>query len=145
MIEREEFGVCLYNYDDCVFVCVCASSIIDLPFPQRGVDLPSLDASWVSSLSWYFLCMFGMSGLHSLVLGENNGTWYTTHKCSYIKRACVCLCVCVEASQAKAMQKTMPGMGAPAAPGQPVDWNKIFQDLKDHLELADHQYAFAEL
>jgi hypothetical protein len=32
----------------------------------------SLDASYVSSLSLYFICMFGLRGLFSLVLGSNN-------------------------------------------------------------------------
>lgn len=57
------------------FVC------LKVPFPlpssrfrlmlQRGVDLNTLDVSYVSSLSWYFLVTFGLSGVYKLILGDN--------------------------------------------------------------------------
>ena len=57
---------------------VCLKVPFDLPSSgfklmlQRGVDLPALDISYVSSVSWYFLITFGMQGAYQLILG--NGT-----------------------------------------------------------------------
>jgi len=52
--------------------------IIRLPFPvseayrsivQRGVNMSSLECSYVSSLSWYFLSLFGFRGLTTAISG----------------------------------------------------------------------------
>ncbi|EGG19737.1 transmembrane protein [Cavenderia fasciculata] len=50
-------------------------------FLQRGIEMSSLDVSYVSSLSWYFLCWFGMEGINSILLAEKyqpNSTLYAS-------------------------------------------------------------------
>merc|ERR1719321_308583 len=34
---------------------------------QNGVTVPNLDVSYVSSLAWYFMIMFGTSGMMTLI------------------------------------------------------------------------------
>mmetsp|Transcript_1808 Transcript_1808/g.3240 ORF Transcript_1808/g.3240 Transcript_1808/m.3240 type:complete len:147 (+) Transcript_1808:2-442(+) len=53
--------------------------LVRVPFPltkgfkpmfQKGIDLPTLSTSYVSSLSWYFLVMFGLRGVFRLIVGD---------------------------------------------------------------------------
>lgn len=53
-----------------------------LPFPltirfksmlQSGVMTRDLDVRWVSSLSWYFLNLFGLQSVFGFILGSENG------------------------------------------------------------------------
>lgn len=56
--------------------------LVQLPFPlpsnrfkvmlQRGVDLSTLDVSYVSSLCWYFLVAFALNGVYQLLLGDES-------------------------------------------------------------------------
>ena len=91
----------------CVFVCVCVCvcvcvvtgsrlsdpcllHTVKVPFAltlrfkdmlQRGIDISTLDPSYVSTLSWYFIVMFGLRGVMQLVMGDNNSTCHTPSHC----------------------------------------------------------------
>ena len=70
------------------------------PMLQQGIELLTLDASWVSSASWYFLSVFGLRSIYSLILGQDN-----------------------TADQSQMMQEQMTG----AAMAMPTDTNKAFK------------------
>lgn len=84
------------------------------PMLQKDVNLVTLDASWVSSASWYIINLFGLRSMYNLVLGENNA-----------------------ADQTKAMQDQMSG----AALSMPDDLNKAFKAECDSLTVTDHNWV----
>lgn len=43
------------------------------PMTQRGVDIDMLDGNYATSLSLYFLILFGLQGILQLILGSNEG------------------------------------------------------------------------
>lgn len=55
-----------------------------LPFPltikfksmlQAGVATKDMDPRWMSSISWYFLCFFGLQPVFNYILGSDNGMY----------------------------------------------------------------------
>jgi Integral membrane protein EMC3/TMCO1-like len=55
---------------------------VKLPFPitikfksmlQAGVATKDMDPRWMSSISWYFLCIFGLQSVFNFLLGSENG------------------------------------------------------------------------
>lgn len=88
------------------------------PMLQQGIELLTLDASWVSSASWYFLNVFGLRSIYSLILGQDNA-----------------------ADQSRMMQEQMTG----AAMAMPADTNKAFKTEWEALELTDHQWALDDV
>ncbi|EGE01054.1 DUF850 domain-containing protein [Trichophyton equinum CBS 127.97] len=96
--------------------------ILKLPFPltirfkamlQSGVMTRDLDVRWVSSLSWYFLNLFGLQSVFGFILGSDN-------------------------SAGQVMQQvgvTNPAVN-PFQPGQ--DPEKIFQGEAENIEVMEH-------
>ncbi|KAI5919497.1 integral membrane protein DUF106-domain-containing protein [Camillea tinctor] len=98
--------------------------IIKLPFPltikfksmlQAGVATKEMDPRWMSSISWYFLCIFGLQSVFNFLLGSENA-----------------------ASQ---MAQQMGAMGPQAAPqmfGPGVDPDKQFKTEAENLAVVEH-------
>eukprot|EP01147_Barroeca_monosierra_P010873 gene10873-2948_t len=96
--------------------------IIKVPFPltiafkpmlQRGIELSTLSASWVSSMSFYLTCVFGLRGLYSLVLGSSDYVDETT--------------AMMQQQQAMSRQPQQPG--------------KLYQSEWDALQVTSHDWA----
>ncbi|KAG8626921.1 hypothetical protein KVT40_005866 [Elsinoe batatas] len=96
--------------------------IMKLPFPltpqfkamlQSGVGTRDLDVRWVSSLSWYFLTLFGLQPVYNFILGSNNAA---------------------NQVQQQMAQTQMSPMG----PEQDPD--KLFQNEAENLEVTPHYY-----
>ncbi|KAG0167441.1 ER membrane complex subunit 3 [Apophysomyces sp. BC1034] len=101
--------------------------VIKLPFPltprfksmlQSGVDTRDMDVTWVSSLSWYFLNLFGLGSVFALILGDNNAAG-------------------VDVAAMGAMPGAMPGAGQP---GQPQDFNKLFLAERENVLITPHAW-----
>ncbi|KAF5400937.1 hypothetical protein EG68_09985 [Paragonimus skrjabini miyazakii] len=87
------------------------------PMLQRGCEsLTSLDASWVSSASWYFLNIFGLRSMYGLVLGSDNA----------------------------AEQPMFLSDHTPPAAQPPQDMQKAFKAEWEALEVVDHHWALAD-
>ena len=105
---------------------------------QRGIDTPDMDVTWVSSLSWYFLNLFGLNTVYGLILGGDNAADGTRDMQQVSLAACTplasqpCLLTCLKSK----LQMNMPMAGAvmPGAPAQ--DFTKLFNSEKENLELA---------
>ncbi|KAF2088134.1 transmembrane protein [Saccharata proteae CBS 121410] len=98
--------------------------ILKLPFPltpqfksmlQSGVGTRDLDVQWVSSLSWYFLTLFGLQPVYNFILGSNNAASQVT--------------------QQMAQMNPAAGMMGPDQ-----DPDKLFQNEAENLEVVDHYW-----
>ncbi|RNF11858.1 hypothetical protein TraAM80_00693 [Trypanosoma rangeli] len=84
---------------------------------QNGVEISDLDCNYVTSLSMYFLIMFGSNGILQLLLGADaNG-----------------------GDQALIMSQIGGGN-----PQQPVDYGKVFKSLAEELEFVQdgHKWVY---
>ncbi len=99
--------------------------LMKLPFPltirfknmlQSGVATNDLDVRWVSSLSWYFVTLFGLRPVYTLILGDDNAA--------------------VDMSSMAAMGVSAPQLNQP---GQNVA--KIYEAESENIQLAVHDYV----
>lgn len=72
---------------------------VKLPFPltirfksmlQSGVMTRDLDVRWVSSLSWYFLNLFGLQSVFGFILGSDNGKFSVCSLCYRVEDFASC-------------------------------------------------------
>ncbi|CAG9944941.1 unnamed protein product [Clonostachys rosea f. rosea IK726] len=96
--------------------------IMKLPFPltikfksmlQAGVQTKDMDPRWMSSISWYFLCIFGLQFVYVFLLGSDNAASQVAQQ-----------------MQAQQMPNPMGG------PGQDPD--KQFKAEAENLAVVDH-------
>ncbi|KAK9479766.1 integral membrane protein DUF106-domain-containing protein [Lipomyces japonicus] len=102
--------------------------LMKLPFPltvrfksilQSGVATKDLDVRWVSSMSWYFLNLFGLRSVYDILLGSNN---------------------------AAGGGMDMSGMNPMAQTGQPgQDIYKMYLSEAENLELTTHEYLLDDI
>ncbi|EGF79437.1 hypothetical protein BATDEDRAFT_25775 [Batrachochytrium dendrobatidis JAM81] len=99
--------------------------LIRLPFPltlrfktmlQKDIQTSDMDVTWVSALSWYFLNLFGLRSIYTLILGD--------------------------ADSADGMQDMQQmQMGSPQPMQQPAEIAKMFESEKEYLDLAVHVWG----
>ncbi|KAM0715040.1 hypothetical protein Q7P37_009505 [Cladosporium fusiforme] len=98
--------------------------IMKLPFPltpqfkqmlQAGVGTRDLDVRWVSSLSWYFLTLFGLQPVYNFILGSKNAANQMTQQ----------------------MQQAQMGANPMGGAEDPT---KLFNAEGENLEVIDHKY-----
>ena len=106
--------------------------LVKIPFPltqgfkgmfQRGLELQTLDTSYVSSVSWYFLVMYGLRGFFRLVIGDPSQ----------------------EQTESIMLQSQLGTQTAPAGPAQ-FDAPKMLKAEGDNLELLPaHKSSFDDV
>ncbi|OGM50885.1 DUF850 domain protein [Aspergillus bombycis] len=112
------------SYDGWINAFFSGFVILKLPFPltirfksmlQSGVMTRDLDVRWVSSLSWYFLNLFGLQSVFGFILGSDNAANHMSQQ----------------------MATMNPAMGAnPFQPGQDPD--KLYRSEAENLEVMEH-------
>lgn len=101
---------------------------------QSGVATRDLDVRWVSSLSWYFLNLFGLQSIFGFILGADNCTFFFPHNPDGLHSYADYL-----AANQMAQQMAMANPAAGANPFQPgSDPDKMFKSEAENLEVMEY-------
>lgn len=101
--------------------------VMKLPFPltdgfknmlQNGVNTPDLNVRYVSSISWYFVNLFGLKPIYSLLMGSNEAAELM--------------------QQQSQQQPQMPNLGSPGAPQA----DKVFNGEAENIQILSHKSVF---
>lgn len=102
--------------------------VMKLPFPltqgfkgmlQSGVATPDLNSRYVSSISWYFVNLFGLRPVYSLIMGDSTAAGNIVN-------------------QQQQQGLGMPQIGGPGAP----DAQKVFLAEAENLQILSHESIF---
>jgi len=100
--------------------------LVKVPFPltngfkmmfQRGLDLSTLETSYVSSVSWYFMVMFGLRAFFKLVIGDMSQ----------------------ELQESNMLQMSFGNLSMAAAPGQQFNAPNVLKAEADNLEMVRYK------
>jgi hypothetical protein len=113
---------------------------VKLPFPltikfksmlQAGVATKDMDPRWMSSISWYFLCIFGLQPVFNFLLGSDNGTPLPLPFLSILADSSL-------AANQMAQQMNQMGPSTAQMFGPGVDPNKQFLAEAENLAVVEH-------
>lgn len=105
--------------------------IMKLPFPltdgfksmlQNGIMTPNLNVRYVSSISWYFVNLFGLRPVYSILMGSSEAE-------EIMKQT---------SQQQQQLQMQMPSIGGPGGPK--VD--KLFAGEAENIQILDHESIY---
>jgi len=116
--------------------------IMKLPFPltikfksmlQAGVATRDMDPRWMSSISWYFLCIFGLQSVFNFLLGSDNGMLLL----SSLPEPTITDFPAAASQMAQQMNQ-MGSQGTPQMFGPGVDPDKQFRAEAENLAVIEH-------
>lgn len=110
---------------------------------QAGVATKDMDPRWMSSISWYFLCFFGLQPIFNFLLGSDNGEHSTLLSNSPLLRPYPRLVADIFSPlilAANQMNQQMGQMGPQQAQmfGPGVDPDKQFLGEVENLAVIEH-------